>query len=195
MRNNLNRTFVCLLEKSTGHLKKEKEKKGLYCIVVLYIDISCKQIGTRAKQHMQHYTKQICTACLNNYHVVCESIKGWIEIHVSLACCQNEQKVRGDERAKEYGSHLWQWMPHIWSKLSFSYYTSICTLTHAYTHTRHLTAKKWHVNCSCWLKGLTAIQSKRENSTMDDRNLSYCQSCRARQGGSADAWCFNIYSI
>lgn len=100
VRNNLNRTFVCLLEKSTGHLKKKPKKNCLYCIVELYIDISCKQIGMIAKQHMQHYTKQICTACHNNYHVVCESIKGWIKIHVSLACCQNEQKVRGDETSQ-----------------------------------------------------------------------------------------------
>ena len=120
-----------------------------------------------------------------------------------LACCQNEQKVRNDEErnlewAKRYASHSWQWKLHMWSKLSFSYYTGTGTHTHTHTHTLHLTAKKWHVNCSRWLKSLTAIQSKRENSTMDDRNLSYCQSCRARQGGSAAAlfqWIFTLVEL
>ena len=92
-------------------------------------------------------------------------------------------------------SHLWQWKLNVWSQLfinSCSYYTTMCTVSH--TNSQHLTAKRWHVNCSRWFEGPAATRRKRGNSAMDDRNLSYCQSSPGRRGGTADAQCLDVLS-
>lgn len=137
---------------------------------------------------------------INNYHVKSEKGKDWIRYMSSW------RAVKMNRRYGMMGRTSWDkasdmLLIHVNKSCicGLNYHLAM-TPPHAHTHTHadlntvNLTAKKWHDNCSRWLKGLTAIQSKKEMSTIDDRNLSYCQSCRARQGGLAAALCFNGYS-